>query len=230
MSQQLSLRTKILLVLGLLAAAAFIAGRILNVAELRLIAKPLPVIFMALYLLLLPDKNRFQWLVIGGLLFGAVGDIFLEYAPETFLFGLIAFLIGHLLYIAAFTSDCRRPAWGIAIFAYLFGIVMYSFLEMGDMGEMALPVLIYILVITTMVWRAFARFHAPGIPETSGKAAVVGALFFLASDSLLAITLFIYELPLASFIVIITYWLGQLGITLAAKMTQSSSMASPNEF
>ena len=219
MTIQLSTRTKVLIILGLLTALAFLTGRLLNLEALRLITKPLPVVVMAFYLLLLPDKNRFQWLVIGGLLFGAVGDILLEYAPETFLFGLIAFLIGHLLYIAAFTSDCCRPAWGIAIFVYLFGIVMYSFLEMGDMGEMALPVLIYLLVITTMVWRAFARFHAPGIPETSAKAAIIGALLFLVSDSLLAITLFVYALPLASFIVIITYWLGQLGITLAAKMT-----------
>jgi uncharacterized membrane protein YhhN len=158
-----------------------------------------------------------------GLLFGAAGDFFLEYGDATFLFGLFAFLIGHLFYILAFLSDCRRPAWGIAIFAYLYGIGIFSFLEMGSLGaggemrNMALPVVLYILVITTMLWRAAARFHAPGVNELSGKAGLIGSLFFVFSDTLLAVSLFVFNLPLASVVVIITYWLGQLGITAAAR-------------
>jgi uncharacterized membrane protein YhhN len=164
------------------------------------------------------NKRSFQWLVILGLLFGMGGDILLEYSPDTFLFGLISFLLGHILYIIAFLSDCRSPGWGYAIFVYLYGVAVYGFLETGNLGEMALPVLAYILVITTMVWRAAARYHAPGVNQESAKAGVLGSLLFLASDSLLAVTLFVYDIPYASIVVIITYWLGQLGITLAAQL------------
>jgi len=216
MSVKLTTRTWVLLVIGFLFALAFIVGELIGNYPLRMVTKTAPVLLMALYLILLPGKRRFQWLVIIGLLFGATGDFFLEYSPDTFLIGLVTFLIGHIFYIIAFLTDCRRPAWGVAIFAYLYGIAIYGFLDMGNMGDMALPVLIYVLVITTMVWRAAARFHAPGVNQASARAGLVGALFFLASDSLLAISLFVYDLPLASIVVIITYWIGQLGITLAA--------------
>ena len=225
MSANISTRTKVFLGVGLIAALAFIIGDqdILDIYWLRMIAKPIPVLLMAIYLLLLPGKHRFQWLVIIGLIFGMMGDILLEYSPETFIFGLVSFLAGHIFYIIAFTLDCRRPGLGYAIFVYLYGVALYSFLEIGDMGDMALPVLLYVLVITTMVWRAAARYHAPGVNQESASAGVLGALLFLASDSLLALTLFIFPIPFAGVVVIITYWLGQLGITLAAKMQNQPS-------
>jgi uncharacterized membrane protein YhhN len=220
MKGKLSTRTLVLLIIGLIAAVAFIIGDqdILDIYWLRMVTKPIPVLLMAVYLLLLPGKKRFQWMVIIGLFLGMMGDILLEYSPDTFLFGLIAFLLGHIFYIIAFVLDCRRPGLGYAIFVYLYGVALYGFLEIGGMGEMALPVLLYVLVITTMVWRAAARYHAPEVNQASAKAGLMGALLFLASDSLLAITLFIYPIPFAGVVVIISYWLGQLGITLAAQM------------
>ena len=218
MTGKLSTRTLVLLIIGLIAGIAFIVGEIIDLYWLRMVTKPIPVLLMAIYLLMQSNKRSFQWLVILGLLFGMGGDILLEYSPDTFLFGLISFLLGHILYIIAFLSDCRSPGWGYAIFVYLYGVAVYGFLETGNLGEMALPVLAYILVITTMVWRAAARYHAPGVDQESAKAGVLGSLLFLASDSLLAVTLFVYDIPYASIVVIITYWLGQLGITLAAQL------------
>ena len=218
MSSKISFRTLILLIIGVLAALGFILGIILDNYPLRMVTKPIPVLMMILFLILNARKGRFPWLIIGGLGLGMVGDILLEYAPETFLLGLIAFLLGHLLYLVAFTLDCRRPAWGIAIFLYLYAIGLYGFLDMGSMkaDKMALPVLIYIIVISTMGWRALARYHAPNVHPLSARAGVLGALFFMASDSMLAVDMFIFHLTYAHVAVIITYWLGQLGITLAA--------------
>ncbi len=217
MSTQASSRTKILFVIGLIAAIAFIIGDIVDLYWLRMVAKPIPVLLMAIYLLSMPGKKRFQWLVIIGLALGMTGDILLEYSPATFLFGLIAFLLGHIFYIIAFTLDCRRSGLGYAVFVYLYGVALYGLLETGQLGDMALPILLYILVITTMVWRAAVRYHAPGVNDTSAKAGAIGAILFLASDSLLAIILFIYDIPYAGVLVIITYWLAQLSITLAAR-------------
>jgi len=217
----LSTRTKVLIAIGVIAAAIFISGQMLDIFWLRMVAKPIPVLMMALYLLLLPGKRSFQWLVIVGLLFGLTGDILLEYSADTFLFGLIAFLLGHIFYIIAFLSDSRRPGLGYAVFAYLYGVAIYGLLyQAGNLGEMALPVMIYILVITTMVWRAAARLGAPAANPKSVKAGLWGALLFLISDSLLAISLFVTHFPMSGVIVILTYWLGQLGITLAARHSE----------
>ncbi len=217
MLANISTRTKLLFAIGLIAAIAFIVGDILDLYWLRMVTKPIPVLLMAIYLLMLPGKQGFQWLVILGLIFGLSGDILLEYSQSTFLFGLISFLIGHIFYIIAFLSDCRSPGWGYAIFIYLYGVALYGFLETGSLGDMALPVMLYVLVITTMVWRAAARYNAPGVNQESAKAGMIGALLFLASDSLLALTLFIFPIAYAGVVVIITYWLAQLGITVAAQ-------------
>ncbi len=228
----MSMRAKLFLILGVLFALAFIIGQIVDNPSLRLITKPVPVLLMALYVVLVPEKGAFQWLIVAGLLLGALGDFFLELSPNAFLWGLTAFLIGHLFYITAFTLDTRRPAWIFAVFAYLYGLILFSYLDMGkinrtgEMSAMALPVALYILVITTMVWRAAARFHAPGVPELSGRAGLMGAILFALSDSLLAILLFVQPLPYASILVILLYWLGQLGITLAAVTQHSAGMAS----
>lgn len=215
-----STRTKVLIAIGVIAAAIFISGRMIDIFWLKMITKPIPVLMMALYLLLLPGKRSFQWLVIIGLLFGMTGDILLEYSPDTFLFGLIAFLLGHIFYIIAFLSDCRRPVLVVAVFAYLYGLAVYSVLQAGHLGDMALPVMVYLLVITTMAWRAAARYEAPGVDHASAKAGVAGAVLFIISDTLLAISLFVAPFPLSGVIVIITYWLAQLGITLAAQRAQ----------
>ncbi len=218
-------RTKLLLAIGLIAAVTFIAGRTADIFWLRMVAKPIPVLLMAIYLLTLSDKRLFQWLVVIGLLLGMTGDILLESSPDAFLPGLIAFLLGHLFYVLAFLSDCRRLQPIYAVFLYLYGLALYSFLQIGDMKDMALPVMIYVLVITTMAWRAAARYQAPGVNQQSARAGIIGAALFLASDSLLAITLFIYNIPFAGVAVIIAYWLGQLGITLAAAYAAKPSPA-----
>jgi len=230
MPDTLSTRTKVLIVIGVIAGAIFISGRMLDIFWLKMVTKPIPVLMMALYLFLLPQKGRFRWIIIVGLLFGALGDVLLEYSDETFLFGLIAFLLGHIFYIIAFLSDSRRPALGYAVFAYLYGVAIYGLLyQAGNLGEMALPVMIYILVITTMVWRAAARLGAPAANPKSVKAGLWGALLFLISDSLLAISLFVTPFFMSGTIVILTYWLGQLGITLAAVHALQSPVASESQ-
>ena len=50
----------------------------------------------------------------------------------------------------------------------------------------------------------------------SAWAGLVGALFFVFSDSMLAFHLFETPIQLGGAVVIVTYWLGQLGITLSA--------------
>ncbi len=86
----------------------------------------------------------------------------------------------------------------------------------GDLGGMIGPVYLYILIITTMLWRAAARLDVPTLPRFSIWAGVAGALFFVVSDSILAFRLFGTPIQLGGTAVMVTYWLGQLGIALSA--------------
>ena len=210
-------RSILLFAVGLVAAFLFMTTGKEENFWLHLVSKPIPVLAMALWLGLLPRKGRYQWAVIAGLLLSATGDVLLSWSDETFLLGLIAFLLGHVAYILAFTRDSRGLYLGRGLLAYAYGALAYGTLYMaGDLGDMTIPVLAYVLVICTMLWRAACRVGVPGINARSAWIGLAGAAFFTLSDTLLAFGLFAGQRPLGPHAVIITYWIGQLGITLSA--------------
>ncbi len=214
-SSKLSTRTIVIGVIALAAALLFMLPAASG--PLRLITKPIPVLCMALWLALQPGRGRFQWAVIIGLVLGAAGDLLLEMGDSTFILGLVSFLLGHLAYIYAFMQDCRRPSWGWAVLAYIYGVIAFFVLyQAGNLGAMTIPVAAYVLVITTMLWRGLSRLGAPGVVRLSGLLGALGSLSFTISDSVLAYSMFVTRFDLASLIIMSTYWLGQLGITLAA--------------
>jgi alkenylglycerophosphocholine/alkenylglycerophosphoethanolamine hydrolase len=81
---------------------------------------------------------------------------------------------------------------------------------------MAIPVAVYILAISGMMWRAAALVGAPRLPPAVGRLATAGAILFAASDSLIAIHRFVAPQPWADPPIMILYWLGQAGIAAAA--------------
>jgi uncharacterized membrane protein YhhN len=213
-----STRSKILAVLALFAALLYLAaGRMDDVYWLRMVTKPVPVLMLALWVSGLRVKGRYQLAIMIGLLLSALGDILLEYSQATFLPGLAAFLLGHVAYIAAFLQDTRKlhPFYGAAAYAYGFFAAIFL-MTTGDLQGMIGPVYLYILIITTMLWRAAARLDVPTLPRFSVWVGLAGALFFVISDSILAFRLFGTPIQLGGAAVMLTYWLGQLGIALSA--------------
>ena len=86
----------------------------------------------------------------------------------------------------------------------------------GDLGKMTIPILLYVVVICTMLWRAASRMDAPGVAARTARVGLWGALLFALSDSLLALDMFVVAVPYAAYAVIIIYWMGQSDITLSA--------------
>ena len=138
---------------GLAAALAYFVAMATDVAWLRLGAKPLPALLLAGWVTSrchdLPGR-----FVAAGLVLSAVGDTLLELGR--FLPGLVAFLLAHVCYVAAFVSSDPRPALVRAMPFAAFGAFVFAVLRPG-LGEMALPVGVYVAVICTMMWRASAR-------------------------------------------------------------------------
>ena len=213
-----STRSKILIAVGIIAALLFIvAERLLDAYWLRMITKPIPVLLMAYWVSTLRVRGRYQLAIMIGLLLCALGDILLELSEATFLLGLIAFLLGHVAYVVAFLQDNRKLCPLRAAAAYTYGLLAFGFLvRTGTLADMRIPVMIYVAVISIMLWRAASRVKMPGVPVFSAWAGLVGALFFVFSDSVLAFRLFETPIQLGGAVVIVTYWLGQLGITLSA--------------
>ena len=97
--------------------------------------------------------------------------------------------------------------------------------DMIDLGEMTVPVLLYVIVICTMLWRAASRVDAPGVAAKTARVGLWGALLFTFSDSLLALNLFAFTILFAGYVVIITCWMAQSDITLSAGWQQQSWQA-----
>lgn len=181
---------------------------------LHWITKPIPVIaLIALTFALSPaSEPRRKWIVIG-LICSLAGDIFLMLPGNYFIHGLVSFLVGHLFYVRAFIVG-RPPLAPLRIVPFLiFGGAVAAWLWPG-LGEMRIPVVIYMLVILTMGWRAAARVGFGAEPSKAHWAGALGAVSFILSDSMIAIDKF-HEpsvIPLAGLWIMVTYWVGQLGI------------------
>ena len=112
-------------------------------------------------------------------------------------------------------SDCRRPALLPLALALGIGAVLLAILVSSGLGPLLVPVVIYGLVISAMLWRALARLGTD-VPKRSAWLAAAGALAFVFSDSLIGINRFVHPFHAAPYLIIVSYWLGQWGITASA--------------
>jgi uncharacterized membrane protein YhhN len=220
----MSNRTKVILAVGLATGILFLVS---DNSWVETVTKPIPVLCMALWLWLQPGKERIQWAVIAGLLLSATADVVISLH---FVAGVAVFLLAHIAYIIAFLQDSRKPFLWRAVFAFGYGLLVYVYLmTAGDLGALAIPVLLYAVVITAMLWRASARVGVPEISERSGWSGFLGAAFFVLSDTLLIIKMVVGPIPFEDFIIMLTYWLGQLGITLSAVWQKTGQQQTSNK-
>lgn len=198
-------------IIALICALLFFYGLTTESAELRLLTKGLPVLALFFWLRTAPAGAYRRWIGLG-LLFSLAGDLLLEWPADLFVFGLGAFLLGHLCYLVAYLGDTRRLAPLALLAALAASGGMFALLASKPLGPLLVPVALYALTIGAMLWRALARLGEPGIERRSAWLAAVGAALFVLSDSLIGINRFVAPFEAAKFAIMITYWLGQFGI------------------
>lgn len=180
-------------------------------------SKPLIVISLMVWLYSSTNlKGRFHKRIFTGLIFALAGDVLLMLQagrPMFFIYGLIAFLLCHIFYIRAFTLDHRSNPkhrtpyflWIVGVFA-IFCSGLFFYLQ-PKLGVMQFPVLMYAIIITVMALMAVNRYGKVNI--FSFKLILYGALFFLLSDSVLAINKFTQTIPQAGVLIMATYMIAQ---------------------
>jgi uncharacterized membrane protein YhhN len=159
-------------------------------------------------------NNQYQLLIITGLIFSLFGDIFLI-SENRFIAGLISFLIAHLFYISAFVLNTGVDAslYLPSIIPFLIFAVIILKLINGRLGQLKIPVIFYLLVIVSMGWQSLNQLIA--IPNIYSVCALIGAIFFTASDSMIAIDKFKGKLKHARLLIMSTYYVGQWLIALS---------------
>ncbi|MDQ8003424.1 MAG: lysoplasmalogenase [Pedobacter sp.] len=193
-----------------------------NLAVVRLFTKPIITISLMLFLYFaIKRESRFTKKVIIGLFFSLLGDIFLMFVHTNqlfFMMGLGAFLIAHLFYIAAFYLDSTNKMeverrYVLPIFlVFGFFCLAYYYLLRPYLGDMNVPVLVYSFVITMMGIMAALRYGKTNFKSFTWI--LMGAIFFIVSDSILAYNKFVERMEIGDLLVMSTYMAAQFLITM----------------
>ncbi len=165
-------------------------------------------------------ESSYDWLILAGLIGGFLGDVFLIVQDQRwFLAGLVVFLLGHILYVFAFNSLIGvaelSPVLLIAIAFFSAGF--YGWLS-PHLGDMKMPVFAYVLVITAMVWSAWAVFFETDLKDSFRTLVAVGATCFYASDMAVAIDRFRQPAFNNAFWGLPLYYAGQFMLALSVGM------------
>lgn len=159
-------------------------------------------------------KILFPLLTFFGLLLCMVGDVVLF---NNFIAGALVFVLGHLLYIAAYCVLCK-PAWrdvivtvAISLASVLF-VVLYPAFSYGSALMTALAV-VYALVISFMLGKSLS--NATRRRDTVNLALLAGSIMFFISDLALAFSIFGGDPSWASPLCMFTYFPGQCVIAFS---------------
>lgn len=190
-----------------------VSGAFQDLASLHYFTKPLIVISLLIFFFTqskhLPKTTRTPMIL--ALVFSLIGDIALLFDglnPNYFMIGLASFLFAHVIYIFVFLKqrDPRKSPMSFMVAMMVYATLLFYILKDG-LGELLLPVIIYMMVILSMSTTAFLRLKHPD--NTSYNWVFIGALLFMMSDSILAVDKFYQPLTLSSISIMLTYAMAQ---------------------
>ncbi|WP_298518439.1 lysoplasmalogenase [uncultured Kordia sp.] len=179
-----------------------------------------PAIVISLLVFFLSNSKHLtsslKLITILALLFSLSGDVLLMFVTSSetfFIAGLVSFLLAHIMYILVFLRNRNTKMNNFPFIALLLVYATGLFWLIKDgLGDLLIPVLVYMAVILTMATTAFLRKEM--VLHVGYVYVFVGAIFFMLSDSLLAINKFHYTLPFSNLSIMSTYALAQLFIVL----------------
>lgn len=207
-------RAQTLLLLSLASSAVYLFGQMWRPLPGSVLFKALSIAPLVALALLVPQHDRRNRILLAtALAFSCLGDVLLGFdSVRLFTHGLSAFLMAHVIYLWLFVRNWRRPIrlsgfQSVLLVAVLMASLLLTRLLAPHLGALRLPVSIYVCAITVMTASAIiARFRRPWV--------WLGAVFFMASDSIIAIDRFIAPVAARDLLVWTLYYLGQYGIAI----------------
>lgn len=178
-----------------------------------------PFIIPGIVFLYLQFSHHYYVFLLAALLFSFFGDCFLLFSEKKLFFqlGLLAFLTSHILYIYTFAENISLSKmfsfWSLLLIVpyMIYSWCFFRYLRLY-LGHYFIPVILYMITIMGMSYSSLLRFWT--IRGFSFWLPFVGSLFFIVSDTLLAIRNFKYNQRKGWVNVMFTYVLGQLFIIL----------------
>jgi uncharacterized membrane protein YhhN len=156
-----------------------------------------------------------KW-IFAAISFSLLGDIALMFKGQ-FITGLLFFLTAHICYVIAFLAENkgwilgRMDRVGWALLAVSCGLGYFGYI-LPYLGAMVIPVGIYSIVIVTMFLTVLNRWK--NVDDVSFQWVLAGAILFIISDGILAFNMFAQKVPLGSYLIMVTYAVGQYMIVI----------------
>jgi len=177
---------------------------------LELVCKPATLMaLIGVAVALDPQDGTVRAWFVAALVCSLAGDVFLMF--ERFQPGVAAFALAHLAYVGGFVAAGLEPV-GLVVGAV---VVLVGLATLGrhivtavrrSSPEDAIPVTVYVGIISTMVLAAWGSL----VPV-----AIAGALIFYASDACIAWSRFIEPFPRHRLAIMSTYHVGQAMLVLS---------------
>jgi alkenylglycerophosphocholine hydrolase len=174
------------------------------------VIKIIPILSLSLIPLLKVTGKESKF-IFAGLILSAIGDVLLALeGNKYFIYGLGSFGFAHVMYILALFRDVilkRKRSFVCLIFiVYALSI---GLLLLPNLNNMLIPVIIYLSLLTFV-----------GISSVLGKSnnsiVITGVMFFMISDSIIAINSFLIKVPNSSFWIMLTYFPAQFLIVFGS--------------
>ena len=182
--------------------------------------KPFLLSFLVLAVYL-HERFSSKKILLTALTLSWIGDIILLFADKGelyFIGGLIAFLFSHIFYIVLFNKQLKiylkksKIIYWIGITIIIIYLIGMMVLLMPNLGNLLLPVFVYAMTISIMLLfalKGFMNWHKP-----ANSYILIGAIIFVASDSILAFDKFYAPIQYSSFFIMITYLTAQYLIVM----------------
>ncbi len=202
-------KSKIALSIFVLVSLLDIIGILFNLPILVQLFKPFILLsLITLYALSVSVRNK---MYILALIFSFLGDVFLMFEGALFfIFGLVSFLIAHLFFIKIVIQRLQKSSFFAIIFSVIPFLILFLCLILflkNYLNELLIPVIIYGFTIST-----FGVVSLLDFINTKSKKSLfmlIGAVFFISSDSILAINKFYHATVVFNVIIMLTYIVAQ---------------------
>lgn len=199
------------LLLFSICGIANIAGEGINNDLLANISKPLLMPLLGAFAYARARESGFVMpkALIGALFFSWLGDAIL--ISGAFVFGLVAFLIAHVFYIALNLRG--RPIFSVDLKTAIImtPLLLFSGYMLSQIAKttpiMMAPVSLYSTILCALFYTGLIA--AKSLPKGQAQVLMAGIVLFIFSDSLIAINRFIAPFETSGIVIMATYIIAQ---------------------
>lgn len=185
----------VLVVAGVLLVGLIRAEKTNKPKKILTVKTPLSLLFIVAWTLQPAQNPLFSGLILAALVFCLGGDVLLGMGSDkAFLGGLISFLLGHVMYTAAFFMNADVGTFMAAAMIVLLvaAALVWRWLE-PHLEEMKTPVLAYMVIISIMVCAAAGLAANSTLPGSARMVILTGAVLFYISDLFVARQRFVVD-------------------------------------